>query len=216
MAVCAVIPFFNEIKTLKRAVKDSLEFVDKVIAIDDGSDDNSICEIENITNVISIRFPVNKGKGEALKMGFEKAIELKYDKIITLDADLQHNPQFIPQILTELNKFDIVIGNRLNDLKNMPLQRRLSNRITSSLLSIKTGQKILDAQCGFRGYRFSVLELVKTKYSGFEAESEILVSASRKGFKIGFIEIPTIYRGSKSKMRAIRTIIGFLKILIHK
>jgi hypothetical protein len=95
----------------------------------------------------------------------------------------------------------------------MPFQRILSNRITSFLLSIKTGQQIKDSQCGFRAYKKVVLENVRTKSIGYEAESEILIYAARKGYKIGFINIPTIYGNEKSKMNPIQAIIGFIKVL---
>ena len=216
MSVCAVIPFYNEINNLRTVVKRSLNFVDFVIAVNDGSNDNSEKEIENIKNVELINLQLNSGKGESLKIGFEKALSLNFKKIITLDADLQHDPDLIPKILDELENYDIVIGNRLNNLKGMPFHRRVSNILTSFLLSLKTGQKILDSQCGFRGYKSAVLKSIQTSYAGFEAESEILVLAAKKGFKIGFVEIPTKYTGGKSKMRPFKTILGFLKVIINK
>lgn len=216
MSDCAVIPFYNEINNLRRVVVNSLNFVDFVIAVNDGSDDNCEKEIENIKNVELINLQLNSGKGNALKFGFDKALSLKFKKIITLDADFQHDPELIPKILDQLENYEIVIGNRLNNLKGMPFHRRLSNILTSFLLSLKTGQKILDSQCGFRGYKSTVLQSIQTSYAGFEAESEILVLAAKKGFKIGFVEIPTKYTGGKSKMRPFKTILGFLKVIINK
>ena len=216
MSVCSVIPFYNEIKTLKAVVINSLNFVDTVVAVNDGSNDGSEKEIDNLEKVILINLKVNSGKGEALRNGFEKALALGFEKIITLDADLQHDPIFIPKIIDALDNYDIVIGNRLNDLQGMPIQRILSNKLTSFLLSLKTRQQIIDSQCGFRGYSSSSLKSVKTAYSGFEAESEILVDGAKKGFKIGFVEIPTKYDSRKSKMRPFKTIVGFLKVIINK
>jgi glycosyltransferase involved in cell wall biosynthesis len=216
VSVCAVIPFYNELNTIKTVVLNSLNFVDVVIAVNDGSVDNSEKTIEDLENVILINLKVNSGKGESLKIGFDKALSLNFKKIITLDADLQHDPEFIPKIIDELENYEAVIGNRLNKLKSMPLHRRLSNKLTSFLLSLKTGQKILDSQCGFRGYNSSFLQSVKTVYPGFEAESEILVMGAKKGFKIGFVEIPTKYEDRKSKMRPFKTIVGFLKVIINK
>ena len=95
----------------------------------------------------------------------------------------------------------------------MPVQRRMSNRLTSFILSKKTNQKILDSQCGFRAYSSKLLQSVKTSYNGFEAESEIIVKATRKGFKIRFVDIPTIYGTEKSKMKALKAIIGFIKVM---
>ncbi len=216
MAVCAIIPFYNEVSTIKAVVIDSLNFVHTVIAVNDGSIDNSEKEIENLEKVFLINLKANSGKGEALRIGFEKALALGFERIITIDADLQHDPKLIPKIIDALDNYDIVIGNRLNDLKGMPLQRIISNKLTSFLLSLKTGQEIKDSQCGFRGYTSSLLRSVNTAYSGFEAESEILVDGAKKGFKIGFVEIPTKYTLGKSKMRPLKTIMGFLKVIINK
>jgi len=98
----------------------------------------------------------------------------------------------------------------------MPLQRILSNKITSFLLSVKTGQDIKDSQCGFRAYSSEILKEVKTEYSGFEAESEMLVKAAKKGYKIGFVDIPTIYGTENSKMRPFQAIFGFIKVILKR
>ncbi len=161
-----------------------------------------------------IRNEKNYGKGYSLQKGFEKAIELKSDIIITLDADDQHKPELIPIFLEGIKESDIVIGNRLNDLKTMPLHRRLSNKITSSLLSIKLGVEIKDSQCGFRAYRSEVIKNVKTVFSGFEAESEMIVKAVRQNFRIKFVDIPTIYGDQESKMKSFQVVKGFIKVMM--
>lgn len=211
--IAAVIPFYNESSTLNEVICETLKYVDHVIAVNDGSTDNSSNKVSENENVTLIEFEFNRGKGSALNAGLKKAAQSGYNVIITIDADLQHNPSEIPNLLNEINKFDIVIGNRLNDLSSMPIQRRLSNRITSFLLSLKTGQKLIDSQCGFRAYRSDVIRSVDTVEQGYEAESEILIKASRKNYKIGFADISTIYGNEKSKMNPFKTTFGFIKIL---
>ncbi len=211
--VCAVIPFYNERDFLFDVVSETLKFVDNVIAVNDGSSDGSEKIIDNLERVQVVSLNRNYGKGYALQIGFNESIKQNFDTIITLDADKQHNPAFIPEFISQLSNFDIVIGNRLNDTKDMPIQRILSNKITSSLLSLKTGQKILDSQCGYRGYKTDVLKNVNSFSSGYEAESEMIVYAARADFKIGFVNITTIYGNEKSKMNPIEAILGFIKIL---
>ncbi len=210
---CAIIPFLNEEKTIEDIVEKTLEYVDCIIAVDDGSDDNSISKISNNEKVFLIKNIVNRGKGYSLNVGFRKSIELNSHFTITLDADLQHPPEYIPEILEKLKENDVVIGNRLNDFKNMPLQRILSNKLTSALLTLKTKNKIVDSQCGFRGYRTKILNSIIPKFYGFEAESEIIVKAARNNYKIDFVSIPTIYGDEKSKMKAAQAITGFIKVL---
>jgi len=211
--ICAVIPFYNEEKTLSEIINRTLQYVDKIIAVNDGSTDNSKQKINNVQNVIVIDYGKNYGKGFALNKGFEKALELGYDTVVTLDSDLQHDPVFIPDLLREIENYGIVIGNRLNNLADMPLQRRLSNKITSFLLSVKTGQKIFDSQSGFRAIRSDVLRVVKTRHHGYEAESEQIILAARSGFKIGFVNTSTIYGNEKSKIKPVKTILAFIKTL---
>ncbi|MGB5893304.1 MAG: glycosyltransferase family 2 protein [Ignavibacteriaceae bacterium] len=213
--IAAVIPFFNESRTINQIVNNTLQYVDCVIAVDDGSTDDSSSKILQNKNITLLKFRLNHGKGFVLREGLSEGVKKGYTQLITIDADLQHNPDEIPLLIHELNNFDIVIGNRLNNLANMPLHRRMSNRITSFLMSMKTGQKIVDSQCGFRAYRSEVIKNIKTIKNGYEAESEILIKASRKGYKIGFTDISTIYGNEESKISPVKTTFNFVKVLFN-
>jgi glycosyltransferase involved in cell wall biosynthesis len=212
--ICAVIPFFNEKRTLKEIITRTLPFVDFIIAVNDGSTDNPYDEIPKNEKVILLSYPQNHGKGYALKKGFEESIKRVSDITITLDADLQHMPEKIPELISGLKNYDVVVGNRLNNLKKMPFQRVISNKLTSFLLSIKTKQKLLDTQSGYRAYKTRILNDILPSYTGFEAESEMLVNAAEKNYKINFVPIPTIYAGENSKMRSLQAIAGFIKVLL--
>lgn len=212
--ICAVIPFYNEQNTIRIIIEDTLKYVDEVIAVNDGSIDSSANELIGIERFTLIENPINLGKGDALRTGFAYSFNNNFDITITLDADLQHDPSLIPAFLPLLDEFDVVIGNRLNDIKPMPYHRRFSNKITSFLLSKKLNVKIEDSQCGYRAYRTRVLPLIQTKSNGFEAESEILVKAIRNNLRIGFVNIPAVYGNEKSKMKPVQAIIGFTKVLL--
>ncbi len=212
--VCAIIPFYNEERFIKKVVKETLKYADMIIAVNDGSTDQSLQQLNEIAGVEIININNNSGKGYALTLGFERAVKKNYEFILTIDGDGQHPTEYIPLLLKKIEKFDIVIGNRMNNLKSMPFHRRLSNKLTSFLLSNKLGVKIPDSQSGFRIFRQDVLKKVKTTCKGFEAESEILVKAVREGFKLGFVNIPAVYGDEKSKMRSIKAIKGFIKVIL--
>ncbi len=212
--ICAVIPFYNEHNSIKDIITETLNFVDVVIAVNDGSTDGSINEVPQSEKVILLSFNRNSGKGFALKAGFEKSIDLNSDYTITLDADYQHPPENIPKLISGLDEYDIVVGNRLTNISEMPLHRIASNKITSFLLSFKTKIKLLDTQCGFRAFKTDILKYILPSYSGYEAESEMLVKAAKKNYKIGFIDIPTIYGNEQSKMKSFQAIHGFLRVLL--
>lgn len=211
--VCAVIPFYNEKDFIRKVVNDTAEYVEFICAVDDGSVDGSLEEIADFSNIKIIHLDKNYGKGFALQKGFNFCIDNNFEVVVTLDADGQHKPESIPFHINQLEFFDIVIGNRLKKIKDMPIQRIISNKLTSKLLSLRTGQDILDSQCGFRAYKKVVLEKCKTKSLGFEAESEIIIKAANEGFKIGFTDIDTIYGNEKSKMKSVPAIFGFIKVL---
>jgi len=212
--VCAVIPFYNENRYIREVINRTLPFVDFVIAVDDGSTDNSSIEVPKSEDVILLSYPKNQGKGYALKTGFMESIKRTTGITITLDADLQHIPEKIPELISGLDNYDVVIGNRLHNLKKMPVQRILSNKLTSLLLSIKTKQKLIDTQSGFRAYKTKILNNILPVFTGFEAESEMLVKAAESGYKINFVPIPTIYADETSKMKSVQAIIGFIKVLL--
>ncbi|MBK8946523.1 MAG: glycosyltransferase family 2 protein [Ignavibacteriae bacterium] len=212
--ICAVIPFYNEKSTLDKIISETLNFVDLLILVNDGSTDNWQTEIPTNEKLILISHENNLGKGAALKNGFTKSIELKTLFTITLDADLQHDPKQIPNFLNHIENYDCLIGKRETRNTQMPIHRRLSNYLTSKLLSIKTGTKILDSQSGFRAFKTNILENILPEYMGFEAESEMIVKLCKQNYKLGFISIPTIYGNDNSKMKAIPTILGFTKVLI--
>jgi glycosyltransferase involved in cell wall biosynthesis len=211
--VAAVIPFFNEQQTLPEIIKRSLNYVDLIICVNDGSTDDFLKTIPINERIILISNKTNEGKGYSINRGLRKSIELKSDVTITLDADLQHPPEYIPSMLSALDKFDVIIGNRLGNLKDMPLHRIASNKLTSMLLSLKLNQIIPDSQCGFRVYRTEILKNIIPFSSGYEAETEILIKAARMNYRIGFIEIPAIYGNEKSKINSFQTIKGFVRIL---
>ena len=210
---CAVIPFFNEEKTIAEVIKKTLKFVKNVIAVNDGSTDNSIKKIPVDERIIVLQNKFNEGKGAALNKGFKESLKRGYEFTFTLDADLQHPPENLPDFFPIINNYDIVIGNRLEDISDMPPQRILSNKITSFLMGIKTGQSILDSQCGFRLFRTRILQDILPTFSGYEAESQILINAARKNYKIGFVKVPTVYGNEESKMNPFQAIAGFIRVL---
>ncbi|GBD88030.1 undecaprenyl-phosphate mannosyltransferase [bacterium BMS3Abin03] len=213
--VAAIIPFYNECETIGIVINNTLQYVDMVIAVNDGSTDSFEELIPKSGKVKLITLNKNYGKGYALRAGFQKALEEEFTHVVTLDADLQHNPDEIKKLFSSIDKYDLVIGNRLNNLTSMPLSRKISNKLTSFFLTIKTGQQILDSQCGFRAYRTEVLKNIQTKENGYEAETEMILLAAKKGYKIGFAGVSTIYAAEKSKMTPVKTTIGFIKLLLN-
>lgn len=213
-SICAVIPFYNEEKQINDVTENVLKYVDFVILVNDGSTDQSVNKLPTNDNIILLTHHQNLGKGAALKSGFKKSIELNTMITISIDGDNQHEPKFIPKLIEMTNQYDCVIGKRERNTTSMPIHRKLSNYLTSKILSLKTGTNILDSQSGFRSFRTNILPNVLPDYVGFEAESEMLIRICRNNYSIGFQKISTIYGNDDSKMKAIPTILGFIKVIL--
>ena len=210
-----VIPVYNEERTLPNLIDfiSRLGFLKNVIFIDDGSQD-STREILEGAGVLYLRNKKNAGKGFSQRRGFEEALKRGAEIIITMDGDFQHDPSFVPIFLKKIEEgYDIIIGTRWADLRKMPQDRFLSNRLTTLAISLLTCRKVEDSQSGFRAYRREVLEMITFESNKFEAESEILIRALLKGKKIGYVPIPALYHEKlKSKINRVTDTIRFLKM----
>ena len=197
MRICVIIPAYNEAENIGAVVAGARRFIEDVAVVDDGSTDDTAARARQ-AGAILLEHKVNQGKGEALKTGFDYALEKNYDAVITLDADGQHDPDEIPQFIKVAEEADVVVGTRARQRAGMPLIRRATNTISSWILSGLAGQRLTDTQSGYRLIKARVLRTAKTKTTGFEAESEILLEAIERGFYVVEIPIRTIYGGGKS------------------
>ena len=140
-----------------------------------------------------------------------------FDAIVTLDAAGQHLPEELPRLLEVWRQgADLVLGVRHELFGETGQVRRLSNRVSSRLISFAAGQSLSDVQTGFRLYTRAVLESVGLRESGFEAESAVVVRAVRHGLRVaatpirlGFADGRTTshYRPVVDSMRIARAVV---------
>lgn len=217
MKIYAIIPAYNSEKTIRQVIDDTKTHLPEksLIVVDDGSHDKTV-EIIKDTGVIVLSHEVNQGKGAALKTGFKKALESGADFIFTLDSDGQHQPEAVNRFLDALNqnKADIVLGSRMHDLAQMPFHRKLSNKITSGLISLRIGSPIEDSQCGFRLIRASVLAKINLERDRFDMESEFIIKAGLAGYKFCSVPIKTLYQNQSSAIRHISDTFRFIKLYL--
>jgi glycosyltransferase involved in cell wall biosynthesis len=214
-----VIPAFNAESTLRPLLQQVSTYLppNQIIVVDDGSVD-ATRDIAAQMNVHVCVHRRNQGKGASLRTGCAFALAQNCDAVITMDADLQHAPSSIPDFIAafETGQFDVVLGNRLKNLKGMPPHRILSNLITTALVRMRTDVAIADSQNGFRCIGRRVLERIHTEASGFEAETEFIIRAAKAGFRFGSVPVPTIYAGEKSSMTHWHTTVNFIHVLLKE
>ncbi|MBD3178884.1 MAG: glycosyltransferase [Candidatus Latescibacteria bacterium] len=219
--IAVIIPAFNEEKRIGEVIEGIRAqgcTLRNIIVVDDGSED-STAETAASHGVTVIEHGRNRGKGAALNAGFRKASENPdLAAVITLDADGQHNPVFIPEFIRVFRETgaEIIIGSRMHDINNMPLIRKLTNKTTSAVISARVGSRITDSQSG---YRLISLELLKRfagmESSHYDAESEILIRAGRSGSSIIEIPIDTIYRDEKSSINPFIDTLRFILLVVR-
>jgi glycosyltransferase involved in cell wall biosynthesis len=212
-----IIPTYNGSSTLEKLISQLAEYISlkDIIVIDDGSMDDTY-KIAKNCKVTVLQHEKNKGKGIALKTGFDYCLKNNYSGTITMDADLQHDPKFVQDFLkmAESSKYGIIIGTRQMNLKIMPLDRYLTNKICSIIISVLAGKTIYDSQSGYRWISEEVLKKVKLSSRRYDLESEILIKAGRANFEIGEVEISTIYEKSKSFINPLVDTGRFIKVVI--
>jgi len=183
----------------------------EVIFVDDGSRDGSFEIIrrahERNQRIHGIRFRRNYGKSAALAVGFERT---RYDIIVTLDADLQDDPAEIPRLLAKLDEgYDLVSG--WKQVRHDPLEKILPSKLFNQVVSVVSGLRLHDFNCGLKAYRS---EVVRSLLLYGEMHRYIPALAHWEGFRV--TELPVRHHRRKygrSKFGASRYVKGFLDLL---
>lgn len=215
--VSFVVPTFNEQESITE-LADRIGQVclenqirHQLVFVDDGSNDDSWTVIEEIAtgsdSVAGIGFRRNFGKASALSAGINESTG---PIIITMDADLQDDPNEIPRFLEKLSEgFDVVSG--WKRVRHDPWHKTLPSRVFNALVSWLTGVRLNDHNCGFKAYRRVVFDQVQL-YG--ERHRFVPVLAASRGWRVGEIEVTHHARPfGKSKYGVSRIIKGFLDLI---
>ncbi|GFZ77296.1 glycosyl transferase family 2 [Aquaticitalea lipolytica] len=220
MNISVVIPLLNEQESLTELydwiakVMQSNHFSYEIIFIDDGSTDDSWTIIEQLSNkdanVKGIRFLKNFGKSQALHAGFEKA---QGDVIITMDADLQDNPEEIPELYNMIvnDKFDLVSGWKKKRYDSV-ISKNLPSKLFNWAARRTSGVKLHDFNCGLKAYKKDVVKNIDVNG---EMHRYIPVLAKNAGFT-KITEKVVLHQARKygtTKFGMDRFIHGFLDLL---
>lgn len=192
--VAVLLPAYNEEVSIASMVLLSLQYADEVIVIDDGSSDRT-SEVSRLAGATVLSHTTNKGKGAALKTGFKYAQD--YDIIVTIDADGQHNPSEIPDVIKPImeDRADIVNGSRYIAGKDTttPTYRRVGQTVLDNAIYLASGVKLTDTQSGFRAFSSKSIEYFNFDPNGFGIESDMLIEASVNKLRIVEVEITVRY-----------------------
>lgn len=199
--VCVLIPTYNNERTLKRVIDGVLQFTNSVIIVNDGSTDSTAQILKNYSQLEQIHVPENKGKGNALRVGFKKATALGYEYAITIDSDGQHFPEDIPVFIEALEQAEhknlLLIGARNMEQEGVPGKSSFGNKFSNFWFWVETGIKLTDTQSGFRLYPLKALDKLKFYTNKFEFEIEAIVKAAWNDVVVKNVPIQVLYDESE-------------------
>jgi glycosyltransferase involved in cell wall biosynthesis len=212
--VAALIPAYREEHHIAEVVRQAREHLDLVLVVDDGSQDATVARArESGAEIVHHEF--NRGKGAAIKTGLRELMKQNVAYVLILDGDGQHRPSQIPDFLAEANRSQapFLLGNRMCDVSKMPLLRRLTNQFMSWQISRVCRQKIADTQCGFRMIHREVISHMFCESNAYDYETEMLLIATREGFRVVSVPVSTVYGSEVSKINPVRDTIRFFKLM---
>lgn len=209
MNIIALIPAYNEEKTIERAVNDVKAHVDTVVVIDDGSHDQTGQYAEKAGAVV-VSHPENRGVGAAVKTGMERGLELGADILVSIDADGQFDADDIPRLLAPIlcDEADFVTGSRfLLENPAMPRVKRMGNTLFTWLVNVLTHSSFTDTQCGFRALsREAALRI--TLFGDFTYTQETFLDLVSKKMRMKEIPVKVAYDEAR-KSRVVKNPLAY-------
>lgn len=207
--VLAVIPAFNEAGRIVAVIEGLLAIGLPVLVVDDGSCDGT-AEAARGAGARVLR-KANGGKGTAILAGCSWAIERGFASVVLLDGDGQHDPREALRLMRHASRADLVIGKRVLGLSRQPLHRRICNRMSSLLVTLAAGRRIIDSQSGFRMCDPRLLLRLPLAGLRYDLESELCVLAARAGMRIVEVPITVIYNDKVSGVHPVYDTGRFLR-----
>lgn len=225
-APLVVIPTFDEAENVEPLSRDILRAVPgaRLLFVDDGSPDGTGARITTLagrdSRIRMMQRSRKLGLGSAYLAGFRHGLERGYDVVLTMDADLSHDPRYLPSILNAVSDHDLVVGSRYVEgggIRCWPRHRRLLSRIANRTARWVLNPTITDWTSGFRAYRREMLRrlpLDRIRSSGYSFLQEITYHAVEAGFRIA--EVPIVFvdrQGGRSKISSREILLAVYHLL---
>jgi glycosyltransferase involved in cell wall biosynthesis len=214
MRYCVIIPTYNNEKTLERVISEVSKITTDIIVVNDGSTDSTSQIIKQFDFLKVISYSRNKGKGFAIRKGFELASSEGFNYAITIDSDGQHNPADIETFISAIEKEpdELIAGDRNLAEKNISGGSRFANKFSNFWFKFLSGIELQDTQTGFRLYPLDKIKGMKLFTRKYEFETEILVRAAWKGIKIAAVPVSVFYPPKEERVSHYRFFRDFFRI----
>jgi glycosyltransferase involved in cell wall biosynthesis len=210
--ILAVIAAHDEATRIAPVIAALLELGLPVLVVDDGSrDDTAGVAREAGAHVLR---KSNGGKGSAIIAGCSWAVGRGYARVLLLDGDGQHDPRECPALLRASRRAGLVIGKRVVGVHRQPRHRWLCNRLSSLLVTMAAGRRIVDSQSGYRVCDPRLVLALPMRGRRYDLESEMCILAARAGVRIAEVPVTVIYNDKRSGMHPLFDSLRFLRAVL--
>ena len=212
--IAVLIPTYNNSGTITQVIDSVLEYCEDLIVVNDGSTDETQSLLDAYPQIHLVKYLPNRGKGHALKRGFDWAREHGFKSVITMDSDGQHLASDL-QLFADEHKNSpnsIIVGSRSFNAPNMPQKNSFANRFSNFWFTVQTAISLHDTQTGFRLYPLDVMGTMKPIKNRYEAELELLVRCAWKNIPIVSRDIHVYYPPKEERVSHFRPGMDFFRI----
>jgi len=199
VSVLIAIPVFNELKYVEQVLAKVKQFSPEILCVDDGSTDGTAELLARRGDIRLLRHDRNQGYGRSVIDAIHYAGEHRFDWVITMDCDEQHEPEMIPHFLDliESDRWDLISGSRYlaprDDDDLPPGDRRSINLAVTKVMNVLFGWKLTDAFCGFKAHRVSPTVPLMLDESGYAFPLQLWPRVAAAKLRISELPVRLIY-----------------------
>jgi glycosyltransferase involved in cell wall biosynthesis len=198
--ILIAVPVYNESRYIARVITEIKKYARSIVVIDDGSTDGSGDILSKHSGIEIITHETNLGYGRTIIDSFNYAMENNYKWLITIDCDLQHEPEYLGLFYEKIKTTDadIISGSRYLKKCNVqrikqPYDRKIINKTLTAILNNKLSISLTDSFCGFKAYKVPSLKKLTLTETGYAFPIQFIIRAVRAGIKIVELPVPLIY-----------------------
>ncbi len=199
MRLLIVIPVHNEIRYVDGVLDKVKQFNDDILVVDDGSTDGTADRLRARPDIQVLSHPTNLGYGQSLIDGFKYADRKRFDWVITMDCDEQHEPERIPQFIKEIrgDAWDLISGSRYlerrEDDDHPPGDRRRINATITRMINERLHLGITDAFCGYKAHRVAAMRKLTLDVAGYAFPLQLWPQVAAARLRLKEIPVRLIY-----------------------
>lgn len=216
LGCCVIIPTYNNDKTLASVIDGVLEYTADIIVVNDGATDRTAEILRSYNQLQVVEIPVNGGKGNALRRGFEYALSKNYRYAITIDSDGQHFPEDIPAFIEKIKASpgSLIVGARNMSQDGIPANSSFGHNFSNFWFWFETGISLPDTQSGYRLYPLDRLRNIRFFTPKFEFEIEVIVRAAWRDIPVISVPVKVVYFPREQRVSHFKPVRDFTRVSI--